>query len=189
MVQTRSDAQANRQRLLDAAHAVLSERGLGAEMKEIAERAGVGIGTIYRNFATKDDLVEALLGEVGAGFRGATDTAVTTEDPIQAIRTYFAITVAIVERYGGIARAMMSGAVPACAGRHFMDMVGDTRMRSVFERGIAKGVFRVDTDPVVTAAMLAGLAGPMVYMMAGDARSVAEIRDRIVESFLRSVCV
>ncbi len=50
-------------------------------------------------------------------------------------------------------------------------------------------MFRVDADPVVAAAMLAGLAGPMVYMMAGDARSVAEIRDRIVESFLRSVCV
>ncbi len=57
---SRSDAVANRARLIEAAHAVFSERGGQAEMKEIAERAGVGIGTIYRNFATKDDLLRAI---------------------------------------------------------------------------------------------------------------------------------
>jgi AcrR family transcriptional regulator len=61
---TRSDAQANRLRLIEAARAVFAQRGLDAEMKEVAERANLGIGTIYRNFATKDELVEAIIQSV-----------------------------------------------------------------------------------------------------------------------------
>ena len=57
----RADARANRARLVEAARAVFSERGLAAEMKEIAERAGVGVGTIYRNFPSKEDLIVAIM--------------------------------------------------------------------------------------------------------------------------------
>lgn len=188
MVQTRSDAQANRKRLLDAALVVLSERGMNAEMKEIAERAGVGVGTIYRNFATKDDLLGAVLGEVVCGFRDATTAALEEPDAIQAIRTYFTLIVETIDRFGNLARAMMSGDVPACAGEHFVQLMSDTRMRQVFERGKADGVFRSDIDPVVSAAMLVGLADPMVYMAAADSRDTRTIRDSITETFLRGVC-
>jgi len=188
MVQTRSDAQANRKRLLDAALEVLSERGMNAEMKEIAERAGLGIGTIYRNFATKDDLLEAVLGEVVSGFRDATTAALEEPDAIQGIRTYFALTVETIDRFGNLARAIMSGDVPACAGERFMELLSDTRMRQVFERGSAQGVFRSDLDPVIAAAMLIGLADPPVYMVAADSRDTGTIRDSITETFLRGVC-
>jgi len=60
----RRDAQENRQRLLDAAAAVFAERGLEAGVEEIARVAGVGIGTLYRRFPTKDALVCALVHEV-----------------------------------------------------------------------------------------------------------------------------
>jgi AcrR family transcriptional regulator len=64
----RADAERNRRRLLDAAAAVFAERGLDASTAEIARRAGVGQGTVFRRFPTKDDLVAAIvvdrLGEI-----------------------------------------------------------------------------------------------------------------------------
>jgi AcrR family transcriptional regulator len=60
----RRDAQENRQRLLDAAAAVFAERGLEAGVEEIARAAGVGIGTFYRRFPTKDALICALVHDV-----------------------------------------------------------------------------------------------------------------------------
>ncbi len=60
----RRDARENRQRLLDAAAAVFAERGLEAGVEEIAHVAGVGIGTLYRRFPTKDALICALVHDV-----------------------------------------------------------------------------------------------------------------------------
>jgi AcrR family transcriptional regulator len=56
----RADARRNRERILDAARATFSEHGSEAQMDEIARRAGVGVGTLYRHFPTKD----ALIGEL-----------------------------------------------------------------------------------------------------------------------------
>ncbi|MDW8047571.1 MAG: helix-turn-helix domain-containing protein, partial [Chloroflexota bacterium] len=59
----RSDARLNRERLLAAAREVLAERGAAAEMREIAERAGVAVGTLYRHFPTREALVAAIIAE------------------------------------------------------------------------------------------------------------------------------
>jgi AcrR family transcriptional regulator len=57
----RADAERNRKRLLDAAVEVFAEHGLDASTAEIARRAGVGQGTVFRRFPTKDDLVAAIV--------------------------------------------------------------------------------------------------------------------------------
>jgi AcrR family transcriptional regulator len=57
----RADARRNRERILAAAREVFSEHGAEAQMDEIARRAGVGVGTLYRHFPTKDALVGALV--------------------------------------------------------------------------------------------------------------------------------
>jgi AcrR family transcriptional regulator len=57
----RADAERNRRRLIDAAVEVFAERGLEASTAEIARRAGVGQGTVFRRFPTKDDLVAAIV--------------------------------------------------------------------------------------------------------------------------------
>ncbi len=59
----RADAERNRRRLLDAAEALFSERGLDVGVAEIAERAGVGRGTLFRNFPSKEDLIAAIVIE------------------------------------------------------------------------------------------------------------------------------
>ena len=58
----RADAQRNRERILDVATAVVAEQGTQASLRDIARRAGVGMGTLYRHFATREELLEALLG-------------------------------------------------------------------------------------------------------------------------------
>ena len=60
----RRDAEQNRQRLLDAAADVFAEHGLEASVEEIARTAGVGMGTLYRRFPTKDALISALVQDV-----------------------------------------------------------------------------------------------------------------------------
>ena len=56
----RADAQRNRARLLKTAKAAFAEKGPGASLDEIARTAGVGAGTLYRHFPTRDALIEAV---------------------------------------------------------------------------------------------------------------------------------
>jgi AcrR family transcriptional regulator len=61
--QLRKDAERNRQRILDAAAEVFTERGLEVSLDEVARHAGVGVGTVYRRFTDKDELVATLFTE------------------------------------------------------------------------------------------------------------------------------
>jgi AcrR family transcriptional regulator len=60
----RRDAERNRQQILLAARAAFAERGLEVTLDEIAQRAGVGVGTVYRRYANKDDLIDELYEDV-----------------------------------------------------------------------------------------------------------------------------
>ncbi|MFF0153844.1 TetR/AcrR family transcriptional regulator [Micromonospora sp. NPDC005203] len=57
----RADARRNRQRILDTAYVVLATEGAGVPVDDIARRAGVGAGTMYRHFPTKESLIEAVV--------------------------------------------------------------------------------------------------------------------------------
>lgn len=57
----RADARRNREKILDAAMRAFSETGLDTQMDDLARRAGVGVGTLYRHFPTKEELVRALI--------------------------------------------------------------------------------------------------------------------------------
>ena len=70
----RADARANRDKLVAAARALFTEKGTSAPLEEVAERAGVGIGTLYRHFPTRQALLEAVyVDEVEAMARAATE--------------------------------------------------------------------------------------------------------------------
>ena len=81
----RADAARNRTRLLEAARVVFAERGLDATMDEIARRAGVGVGTAYRRFRNRDDVINALLEERLDDFMGIVDDALAEPDPWRAL--------------------------------------------------------------------------------------------------------
>jgi AcrR family transcriptional regulator len=63
----RADAQKNRKAVLDAAAEVFAESGMDAAVERIAERGGVGVGTVYRHFPSKDALIEAVVAHRLAG--------------------------------------------------------------------------------------------------------------------------
>jgi AcrR family transcriptional regulator len=102
----RADAQRNRERLLAVAREVFAEKGVEAPLEEIARRAGVGIGTLYRHFPTRLDLVGAIyIDEVDALIRSADDLAVR-EDPIVALRGWLERFVDYVATKRGLAGAL-----------------------------------------------------------------------------------
>src|SRR5271154_3891923 len=72
----RADARVNHDKLVAAARALFAEKGTSAPLDEVAERAGVGIGTLYRHFPTRQALLEAVYeDEVEAMARAAADLA------------------------------------------------------------------------------------------------------------------
>jgi AcrR family transcriptional regulator len=77
----RRDAARNRQRVLKAASEVFTERGLDVSLDEVARHAGVGVGTVYRRFRTKEDLVEALFVERIDAVAALAEKAAMTSDP------------------------------------------------------------------------------------------------------------
>ncbi|MEV4625239.1 helix-turn-helix domain-containing protein [Micromonospora sp. NPDC049523] len=90
----RADARRNRTRILDAAEAVFSEGGAAASTEEVANRAGVAIGTVFRHFPTKTDLLAAIMKEL---LRRLTDDVRTLDndgDAATGLFTFFARMVA-----------------------------------------------------------------------------------------------
>lgn len=84
----RADAQRNLARVLDAAREVFAEQGIDAPVTEIADRAGVGVGTIFRRFPTKDDLLVAVVEQRTTQLIDAADTALESGDPGAALRHF-----------------------------------------------------------------------------------------------------
>jgi AcrR family transcriptional regulator len=81
----RADARRNRERVLSAAQAVFAEHGREAQMDDVARRAGVGVGTVYRHFPTKEALIEALAADRFERVLVASRAALEREDPWQAL--------------------------------------------------------------------------------------------------------
>jgi AcrR family transcriptional regulator len=80
----RADARRNREKVLAAARAVFSEQGRDAQMDDVARRAGVGVGTVYRHFPTKEALIEALMVAAFEAIAAAAEAALEIEDPWEA---------------------------------------------------------------------------------------------------------
>src|SRR5581483_5639777 len=81
----RKDAARNRQRILDAAKELFAERGLSVTLHDIAARAGVGVGTIYRHFPDKKPLIDAIFEEHLADTTAVFEQALADPDPWHAI--------------------------------------------------------------------------------------------------------
>jgi AcrR family transcriptional regulator len=103
----RSDARRNQQALLDAAAAVFVRTGVDAPVRDIAAEAGVGMGTIYRHFPTRADLVVAVFRHQLDALAAATTTP-AGETPYEALRSWVARFADFLVTKHGLAEALHS---------------------------------------------------------------------------------
>jgi AcrR family transcriptional regulator len=104
----RADAQRNLDALLDAARGVFEESGVEAPGQDIADRAGVGIGTMYRHFPRRSDLVAAVMaGEIDA-CAGSAELLAASDRPGNALQTWVNQYTNLVATKRGFAAALNS---------------------------------------------------------------------------------
>jgi AcrR family transcriptional regulator len=84
----RADASRNRERILEAARELFAERGLEVTMDEIARQAGVGVGTVYRRFRHRDEIVAALFEQRMADYAALAEEAAADPDPWNGLVTF-----------------------------------------------------------------------------------------------------
>lgn len=84
----RRDAERNRQRVLDAARELFAEKGLEATLNDVARHANLGVGTVYRRFATKEELLEAIFADGMDQLTALAEIALQQEDSWQGFAWY-----------------------------------------------------------------------------------------------------
>jgi AcrR family transcriptional regulator len=105
---SRADARRNHERLLIAAHEVFGKEGSESSLREIARRAGVGIGTLYRHFPTRESLLEALIRDSVEQLRDRADQLARTVPPERALITWLQDFVQRTNSYGGMPAAIVA---------------------------------------------------------------------------------
>ncbi|MBM2293094.1 TetR/AcrR family transcriptional regulator [Sulfitobacter pseudonitzschiae] len=102
----RADAQKNRELLLEAAKDVLGRGGPNASLEAVARRAGVGIGTLYRHFPTREELFMAVFSRELDQLIVTAEDLVERDAPLEAIRSWLHANVDLVETKRGMLGAM-----------------------------------------------------------------------------------
>ena len=104
----RTDALRNRERILEVAKAAFTREGANASLEEIAKRAGVGPGTLYRHFPTRDELIEGVYRNEVEKLAAAAGRFSETMSPIEALRTWMLLLVDYIAAKHIIAPALNS---------------------------------------------------------------------------------
>ncbi|WP_242128136.1 TetR/AcrR family transcriptional regulator [Sphingobium sp. Sx8-8] len=105
----RADARRNIDALLQAALAVFSDQGIDAPMRTIANRAGVGVGTLYRHFPQRSDLIKAIIRREVEALVEAANDLVEQHEPGAALATWLSLVVDLVATKRGLGPALHSG--------------------------------------------------------------------------------
>ena len=159
----RRDAQLNRERILAAAAELFAERGLTVTLDDVAERAGLGVGTVYRRFRSRDELIEALFEERVQELVSLADEAVADPDPWEGLRGFLERIVRLQAADRGLKETLLG----TKEGRARVAAIRDQmrgRAEELVRRAKAAGVVRDDFE----ASDL-----PLLQMMVGAVAEVA----------------
>jgi AcrR family transcriptional regulator len=139
----RADAERNRLRIMESARELFAQRGPDVTLDEIAAHAGVGVGTVYRRFANRDDLLEAIVTEHFGHVQARMQDALDAHDPWQGIVDLATFVSESMATDRGLAAVMMR--VDPCAEAVESAKASLTSsVDAVFERGRTTGVLRAD---------------------------------------------
>ncbi|WP_327098284.1 TetR/AcrR family transcriptional regulator [Nocardia vinacea] len=107
----RADARRNYERLLEQARLAFAEHGVDASLDDIARRAGVASGTLYRHFPTRLELIEAVLGERVAELAQLGRDLMKAPDSYQALTTWLRAAIAHALTFRGLSAAILNSAI------------------------------------------------------------------------------
>lgn len=142
----RADAQRNLATLLQAAKEVFAEAGVDAPVRDIAERAGVGVGTLYRHFPKRPDLIAAVFRQEMDTCADEADALGAAHPPFEALALWMHRFVGLAVTKHGLAKALHSGdaafdALPARREERLKPA-----FRRLFDRAVAAGEIRSDIE-------------------------------------------
>jgi AcrR family transcriptional regulator len=173
------------QAILTAARELLIAEGFAAmRLEHVAARAGVGKATIYRRWASKQELAQELLSQLAAPHIGVVDSDDTRAEMLAAVTNPMR---AVTETdFGPVIRALLSQiASDPSLGDPFRATVVQARrdeIARVIERGIARGDLRADTDIDVATELL---VGPVYFRLMFGGVLDADFAERVVDSVIR----
>jgi len=143
----RADAVRNRERILEAAQVVFSAGGPDASLEAVARRAGVGIGTLYRHFPTREALFEAVYRHQVEQLADLAEQLKSQPQPVEALRHWLRSNVKFVATKKGMSAAL------ALAANSSSELAAYSRDRltkavgALLDRAIAAGEIRADISP------------------------------------------
>jgi AcrR family transcriptional regulator len=152
----RRDAERNRLRILDAARVVFAERGLSASHDDIAREAGVGVGTVYRRFPEKEQLIDALfearIEEIADVARAAADHP----DPWEALVGFLTRTQELQSQDRGLKEIVLGGArgpQRVVAARALIAPLGAQILQRAKDAGVVRGDIELSDLPLIQLAI------------------------------------
>ncbi|PJG55525.1 TetR family transcriptional regulator [Bradyrhizobium forestalis] len=153
----RADAVRNRERVLEAAKVVFSAGGPEASLEAVAKRAGVGIGTLYRHFPTREDLFEAVYRREVEQLSELAEQLKNAKDPVDALRRWLRSNVEFVATKKGMSAALAltfqsSSELAAFSMDRLTKAIG-----SLLDRAVAAGQMRGDVSPEDLLRALVGM--------------------------------
>jgi AcrR family transcriptional regulator len=139
----RKDAEQNRLRLLAAATELFAARGFGVTLNDVAHHAGVGIGTVYRRFANKEELLEALFDQQVAEISEVADTALADPDPWHGLTWYLEQAMVLQARDKGLAQILSGDWISVERHDWGRDILAP-KVNAIADRAKQAGVLRTD---------------------------------------------
>ncbi len=153
----RADAIRNRERVLEAAKAVFSAGGAEASLEAVAKQAGVGIGTLYRHFPTREALYEAVYRREVEQLGELAESLKKDAKPVDALRRWLASNIEFVATKKGMAAALALAAHGSPELHSFSFDRLTTAIGMLLERGIAAGEIRSDVKAEDLLRALVGM--------------------------------
>jgi AcrR family transcriptional regulator len=156
----RADAARNVGALLEAAKAEFAASAVDVPMREIAARAGVGVGTLYRHFPTRADLIVAVFRHEVDACADAAEDLTARYEPLEALTRWLLRFTDFVATKRGLATALHSGdpAYDALPG-YFTGRLGPT-LQGLLDRAVADAQIRSDVDAEELLAVVSRLCMP-----------------------------
>lgn len=154
----RTDALRNRERILDEAKTAFTSFGANASLDDIARQAGVGAGTLYRHFPTRDALIEAVYRSEVEKIAEAARRFAANMPPLDALRAWMLLFVDHIAQKHIIAPALNSVAGGASKLYEGSRAMVQSAIEALVKRAIRSGDLRKDTDPKDLLRALIGVS-------------------------------